>query len=578
MLRIIQISDLHLDRNTDLESCMKVVDKFCETIKSKVNTDDSLIMCICGDILNQGDEHGFLIADDIFERIKKKLENYKISFEFTPGNHELDLEKQSFEKFDDFIKKYTEVDYSYSEKNVVNRVYEELNLLLVNSAFHKDHKYGAVDLTQITNELSAIDGNIILMMHHTMLSEYDEDKSSIRNAYRFLKALEEKNVIGLLHGHTHGYSDIEISNDCRVIGVGPFLKKQHDINLQFNMINLVGNKIDEVYNFRYSEDICGYSDNLVYKRKDMNYFRGDELHYLYSDILKSTKEYGAINNFNMSLYTSVSNFLESVETMFENDIEIAKDWQLEESPASLYYNHGEYMHTKDKNSIKYIIDELKGKATSSRAIIPLLKLDDVLKGGDSFLPSLDIIQFGFMSEEKTELSMTVYMRALEVKNFLKINICEIYLLIKEITDEIRSINKVNINIIAFRAQYKENFSCFRKADIDMLESYDIMMYTMLKDVSKIISLLENKLGLSETIIHLGGLEHLYNSILRDKEDFYKEDLRDSLKILIDSMKDMKDLRERTSDYESIKQEEEKVECSMKKVISKFKEIELKKNI
>lgn len=572
MLRIIQISDLHLDKDTDLDNCIKIVGRFNEAIKSKVDKDDKLIICTCGDILNKADTDGFLNAKVIFNYIKDELKNYDISFEFVPGNHELDEEKGDFSGLDNFIKEYTDNQYSYSTTSIINRKYDDLNIMLVNSIFHRDKKYGCIDIDSIVSELNNIDGNVILVMHHTMISEYQDDQSQIRDAYKLLRGLDEKNIVGLLHGHTHGYSNIKLLEECKVVGVGPFLKKQDDINLQFNMINIVADKIDEVHNFRYSQDINSYGDSLVYKREDINYFKGKELKNLYKNILKSTKEYGIINNFNMNLNTDLSSFIESVEKIFKDSIDIAQSWQLKESPNTLYYNHGEYMHTNENDSIDYVIDELKRKATSSRAIIPLLRLEDVLKGGDSFLPSLDSIQFGFMNEEKNELCVTIYMRALEVKNFLPINICEVYLIVKRIQHEIRSIKKINITIFAFRAQYKEKFGCFKKANIDMLESYDIMKYTMKKDINTIIEWLENKLELSETIIHLDGLIHLDESISRDDDDFYTEELKVSLKKLIHSMEDLKILREKTSNYDEIKKKEAVVECNMRDVISRFKEI------
>lgn len=574
MLRIIQISDLHLDKDTDLDNCIKIVGRFNEAIKSKVDKDDKLIICTCGDILNKADTDGFLKAKEIFNYIREQLKNYDISFEFVPGNHELNEEKREFSGFDNFIKEYTDNQYSYDNMNIINRKYDELNIMLVNSVFHKDKNYGCIDRDRIASELKHIDSNVILVMHHTMISEYQGDQSQIRDSYKLLRDLAGKNIVGLLHGHTHGYSNIKLLEECKVVGVGPFLKKQEDINLQFNMINIVADKIDEVHNFRYSQDINSYTGSLVYKREDINYFKGKELKSIYKEILKGTKEYGIINNFNMNLNTDLSSFIESVEIIFKDSIDIAQSWQLKESPNTLYYNHGEYMHTKENNSIDYVIDELKRKATSSRAIIPLLRLEDVLKGGDSFLPSLDSIQFGFTNEERNELCITIYMRALEVKNFLPVNICEVYLMVKQIQHEIRSIKKININIFAFRAQYKEKFGCFKKADIDMLKSYDIMKYTMKKDTSTIIRWLENKLDLSETIIHLDGLIHLDESISRDDDDFYTEELKVSLKNLIRSMDGLRILREKTSNYDEIKKEEVVVECNIKDVISKFKEIEV----
>lgn len=134
------------------------------------------------------------------------------------------------------------------------------------------------------------------------------------------------------------------------------------------------------------------------------------------------------------------------------------------------------------------------------------------------MSSLDIIQVGFSRHTKDELYITVYLRALEVNHFLKINICEIYLIIKRIEEEFKSVENVNINILAFRAQYKEKFGCFGKAEMDVITPQKIMMYLMDKDFEKLICLLEEKLELSETVINCNGIEELCTSFIEYNED------------------------------------------------------------
>lgn len=81
----------------------------------------------------------------------------------------------------------------------------------------------------------------LLVMHHILLSRYSDGRPAISNAYKFLAALENSNVIGVLHGHTHGYINILIGESCRIIGVdSPFAYVPNDES--GNVINeLVGN-------------------------------------------------------------------------------------------------------------------------------------------------------------------------------------------------------------------------------------------------------------------------------------------------------------------------------------------------
>ena len=124
-------------------------------------------------------------------------------------------------------------------------------------------------------------------------------------------------------------------------------------------------------------------------------------------------------------------------------------------------------------AIDFVINELKSKATSSRAIIPLINFEQVVNSGDDFLPSFDLVQFGFEHEIKNQLYVTLYLRALEVNHFLKINLCEIYVMCKKISEEIRSIESIDVTVIAFKAQYKEHYGCFERAEIDMYSEADI---------------------------------------------------------------------------------------------------------
>ncbi|MBU3201560.1 metallophosphoesterase [Clostridium estertheticum] len=569
-MKIVQMSDLHITENIDIRYYKNKIDKLYHVLCEEIKQDEEIIFCICGDIIDGGKEASYDNAEIIFDYLTSKFQDYRCNYEFTPGNH--DLCNNDFRGFDKFIRKYLKGDkYEYQKQDVIIRKYDDVDLILVNSIFHKDFTYGAINMENLKEALRECNKGIIIVTHHTLMSRYQDDKSSIRNSYEFINSIQGKGVCGLLHGHTHGYSNITIGDMCKVVGVGPLFKEIKDINNQFNIIDILAEKIDEITNFRYSADFNKYNKIQVYKRKNMNIFQGTKTSEQYLSALETTKQYGCINNFNMKITTSCEDFFSDMQKTFLPDIEIAKQWQALELPETLYYNHGQYMQKDGIDGIKHIIKELQSKATSSRAIIPLIDIKNVIGSGDNFLPSLDIIQFGFNTEDRTELYVTLYLRALEVQHFLRINLSEIYVMVKRLKEEIRSINKLNINVFAFKAQCKEQFGCFKKAKIDILEERNIMRMVDKKQISEIYSMLKEKLELSATVVNVKGIINLYNCIIEFEKDesFFSPSLLDNIQNLINSMKLLEQLRTKTSNYIEIKEHEKKVEHNMVFVIKQF---------
>ncbi|MCD5325950.1 MULTISPECIES: hypothetical protein [Pontibacillus] len=179
----------------------------------------------------------------------------------------------------------------------------------------------------------------------------------------------------------------------------------------------------------------------------------------------------------------------------------AEDWQNPKQPEHLHINHGEYITEK---GVRYIIEELKRKSHSNRALMSLINQGDIIESGDNPIPSFMVLQF---SLEGTELYITTYFRALEVSRFLRINIEEIRLIAKEIYDEITNLSKVKLNIFAFRAYVKENQSTLKRQEIDLLQERHILTF-MQNEPNKLIALLKEKKEES-TVIENNSLHHIY---------------------------------------------------------------------
>lgn len=143
----------------------------------------------------------------------------------------------------------------------------------------------------------------------------------------------------------------------------------------------------------------------------------------------------------------------------------AKDWMVFKKPEELLFNHGEFI-TKD--GFEHLVNEIKAKPGSNRALYSLLNHSDIFGKGDNPIPSFLLFQ---VTIEENILYATSYFRALEVANFLKINLQEIKLNILKIIQNCNfvHINKVRITIHAFNAYKNEDQNIPKIFEIDRLK-------------------------------------------------------------------------------------------------------------
>ena len=559
-MQIIQIADLHISESMDLKLIQARISKLYDAMQPKMSKDEELLICLLGDIVDRGDSSVYAIATYVIRFLVDIFVEFSPVIAFAPGNHDLcscpyipnipDVcteQKCALEHFVNFAKEFdTSCDYNES---IIHKEFCDIDIILANSVFHSNCKYGLLD----TEELEHIELNrpALLVTHHTFLSEGDNDTSAIRNAYKVFDIIGRKNIVGIFHGHTHGYKDINIGDKCPVIGVGPFLKEVPNVNNQANLVIATSSGIHKVINYYYSGDLDRFDERVLYARNSVIY-SGMDIGSVYKQIVTDTKKLDVLPNMQLNLKMPYNEFNTQVECIFSEDIQVAELWQkTDKVPDSLYYNHGDYMKVEKETAIGFIVEELLSKATSSRAIIPLINFKDVLKSGDGFLPSFDLVQFGFLSEAKTTLIVTVYLRALEVNHFLKINICEIYVLCKQIAKEIRSITDINVNLLAFRAQYKEKFGCFRKAEIDLISESKLLMMIQ-KNAEDIVPLLVEKKDYSETVIQDKGIHNLSRALNTIHEETpVKETILEIIEKITKTMEELKCERQKTSNYATI---------------------------
>lgn len=574
VMQLIQISDFHISDTSNIDLIKNKILRLFEALQKHLNDEDCTVICILGDIVDKGKSSSYANAEAIINYIKDTFVNYKPSFVFTPGNHDLcdcphphplptncPDQKCTLSFFYDLIGKF---DTSPSTDSISIKHYNDIDLLIANSTYTCNCKHGVLDIAAI--ERIELNNPTLVLTHHTLLSENNEDASAIRNAYKLLEQIEKKEILGVLHGHTHGYKDINIGKKCPVVGVGPFLKDVPNVNNQANLVIVTSSGIHKVVNFYFRADLNRFETLCVFENHDSIY-SGSITDKIYKSVVRDTKLFGAIFNLHMIIEAKYKDFCTEIENVFHEQIEIARLWQdTSKVPDSLYYNHGQFMKSKDISAIAFVAKELQVKPTSSRAIIPLINFENVINSGDKFLPSFDLVQFGFTSDERSNLVVTLYLRALEVNHFLKINICEIYLMCKEISKEITTIREVSINLHAFRAQYKERFGCFKRAEIDRISEADIA-YSLRDDIPKITRLLQEKRDLNETVIENCGMRSLKNAIESlNGRQLIKEPILKSIYKVIATMETLEAERKKTSNYPLIESTEKELTADFDRII------------
>ena len=175
----------------------------------------------------------------------------------------------------------------------------------------------------------------------------------------------------------------------------------------------------------------------------------------------------------------------------------AESWRAPTVPDNLIINHGVY----SCGGIEHIVDELKVKPSSNRALYSLINQKDIVGSGDKPIPSFMIFQCAIDSDA---FYCTVYFRALEVANFFRINLEEIRLNICDILKKLPvSPQKVRLTVLAFSAYSKPDQIPLEKCELDMMSSMDISdMYE--DEPLKIPALLERK-AKETTVVDMSGL-------------------------------------------------------------------------
>ena len=209
--------------------------------------------------------------------------------------------------------------------------------------------------------------------------------------------------------------------------------------------------------------------------------------------------------------------------------ELAELWQQSSRPSTLKFNHGEYLNKYNKSALDYLIDELKIKNDSNRACWSLIDMGSLIDSGDNPIPSFLVLQAGISDDNKT-LNITCYYRALEIKNFLPINLAEICLIASEIDNAFgNKFDNITITIHAFNAYIKDNFTCLSRAKLDTFTEAEIATKIAVigNGTRWIKDVLDEKKDHLESNIEIIGINNLISSIKlyikENKSELYSQE-------------------------------------------------------
>lgn len=605
---IIQMADLHIGSSAPtVPKEEEFIFKSVELIKEKIPKKETILICLCGDIIDSKDISGemndetqrrYKDAARLIKKFESNLENeYNVIIKCCPGNHDA----THMNNLEDFVNKVdrnnppSKIKLSTCYTVEVDNI--ETKIIFVNSCKGDQYQKGCIDYDVLEQELknSGIDNKKIIVLHHTVMSMFEEDSSPIRNAAKLVNLIDKYDVIGVLHGHIHGREILTLGeNQCKIIGTGALLSRENpNVNSQFNIIELKNNIFIKILNCRYHAD----GGNEPWDIEELNHseieniFTGNAFSKVYKKLMDALNVSTPIYNMRMEIENTYEKFDSDLKNFFDSDklrigdtewsyFDLAEKWQAEEVPEELYFNHGSYFKVGGKKGIDYVVDALKRKPTSNRIVLPTYNMENVNQSLDdkNYLPSLTSIQFG---KNGGKLIIHMHLRALEAKRFLKINICEIAYLLKQLKEKSVEFERVNIIISAFRVQKKEKFNCFLKSQIDVLRPTELAVKVNSKKFSTLCQLFKEKKDAKETITKVHGIKTVYEAMQDSNKvtvedggkEIYSKEILDTLGKVLYMYEELDKIHKASSiQSEKEKECEGKIDILLEEIIKKLEEL------
>lgn len=223
-IHIFHLSDLHLDAKDSTYLVRSLKRNLLAQIQS-AGTASTILVCT-GDLTFQGSAKGLNLAKDFLLELLKEGSLDPKNLILCPGNHDMilgqDLPLKEFDSIS-YALRHDHL-FQFSKKSVLASTINDIHFLVLNSSYRFDHAYGFVDLERARNVISqdacGFEGAYkIAILHHNLLGVFEQDSSTLRNAYSLLKLLDENSYSLVLHGHQHASMDLPIGeNKIRLFG------------------------------------------------------------------------------------------------------------------------------------------------------------------------------------------------------------------------------------------------------------------------------------------------------------------------------------------------------------------------
>lgn len=259
MLAILHITDLHFGKlGTQLfPDQERLAISIARAANSLLTGASERLLIASGDFVYKGQPNGFLEAERFLRKLCPQVSVPLANVVLCPGNHDLDANSPSAQlgAYSRFAHNITgDAGCTFAKNNSFRVERDSAELLVVNSAYHHDTTYGLVDVETLPNLDTG--KTRVAIVHHNAVGIHRGDSSSIRNAYPFLVAMQQRAVQLLFHGHQHMFEILPIgSNRCVIVGAGSLNFKSLDsMGNQFNVVTVDGSAV-AVNRFIYSPDV-----------------------------------------------------------------------------------------------------------------------------------------------------------------------------------------------------------------------------------------------------------------------------------------------------------------------------------
>jgi len=257
-MNIIHLSDVHFG-NTESTFVNESIKKPLILLLNEI--DSPTVLVISGDVTFKGSKEGFSEAKEFFDEIIQSSNLEQKHIIACPGNHDLNAEESpSFSLFNSFIYSLRKDNiFDFRDKSFSSTIINDVFFLVINSAYHLDHKYGLINeevFSYIENKKVEIDrcSFKVAITHHHFLNQFQDDTSVIRNAYPLLYALDAAKFNLILHGHQHTIQNMPIGHNKMQIESSRslnFHEKGYNNGLNHYQIN--GSSIEKI-SYTFSQD------------------------------------------------------------------------------------------------------------------------------------------------------------------------------------------------------------------------------------------------------------------------------------------------------------------------------------